>query len=191
MHHTFLLLLCYAYFQVFPLPITLTLLPSLLLPLPSPFPHTQVTTAAVNKQLHAWHIPHTTCNATAEDAFLSLYPAHALPQVMLAAGATPPPHFRDGTPRTGLSLENDIVVIDCKDHYLGGDVSGVESDDALVPVLQMLAKDKVGVVLLLRDPAVADKHTRKALEAAADWGGKPPVLLAKPMVSEKRFQGAL
>ena len=103
---------------------------------------------------------------------------------MLAAGSAPPPLFKDGSPRAGLSLEYDIVIIDCKDHYLGGDVGSVETDNALVPVLQILAKDKVGVVLLLRDPAVANKHTRQALEAAADWGGKLPVLLAKPMVSK-------
>ena len=102
---------------------------------------------------------------------------------MLAAGATPPPLFRDGTPRTGLSLEYDIVVIDCKDAWVGGGEANEEVDTAMVPVLQVLAQAQLGVVLLLRDSAMADARTKAMIAAAADWEGRMPVLLCKPMVS--------
>ncbi|GJP55469.1 hypothetical protein CLOM_g14423 [Closterium sp. NIES-68] len=145
----------------------------------------QVTTAAIAKQLHAWHVPHSTSSSTPEEAFLSLFPAHALPPVMTSPGQSPPTTFPDGTPRDGLSLDYDLVVVDCSQK------KQVQGDPDMLAVLQLLARDRVGVVLLLSRTVARDPGFRKEVEAAADWHGQAPVLLAKPMVRPRALLEAL
>ncbi|CAI5499997.1 unnamed protein product [Closterium sp. Naga37s-1] len=145
----------------------------------------QVTTAAIAKQLHAWHVPHSTSSSTPEEAFLSLFPAHALPPVMTSPGQSPPTTFPDGTPRDGLSLDYDLVVVDCSQK------KQVKGDPDMLSVLQLLARDRVGVVLLLSRTVARDPAFKQEVEEAADWHGQAPVLLAKPMVRPRALLEAL
>ena len=46
---------------------------------------------------------------------------------MLPAGASAPTQFKDGSPRRGLALNYDIVVIDCKGHWLHGEGADEEA----------------------------------------------------------------
>lgn len=73
----------------------------------------QVTIAAIGKQLNAWHIPHSIASTSPENAFLKSFPDGKLPKVVLPHGDEVATVWADGTPKTGLALDYDVVIVDC------------------------------------------------------------------------------
>jgi len=76
----------------------------------------QVTMAAIGKQLNAWHIPHSIASTSPENAFLKSFPEGKLPKVVMPPGDAAATTWADGTPKTGLALVYDIVIVDCSAH---------------------------------------------------------------------------
>ncbi|CAI5532258.1 unnamed protein product [Closterium sp. Naga37s-1] len=167
-----------------PLPVPLVVPPefqSIRVLLVSPL---EVTVCAMQKQLEAWKVPHACLTCTPEEAFLKRLPAGSLPPAPpLPAGQPAPATWRDGSARKGLAEDYDLIVIDCSN-------KPQLIDPMSSAVLELLGRERVGVVVLLKRSQVTER-TEGELKAVRYWRDRCPAMLNKPMVRPKALLEAM
>ncbi|CAI7763002.1 unnamed protein product, partial [Closterium sp. NIES-53] len=143
-----------------------------------------VTVSAMQKQLEAWKVPHACLTCTPEEAFLKRLPAGNLPpSPPLPAGQPAPGTWRDGSARKGLAEDYDLILIDCSN-------KPQLIDPMSTAVLEMLGRERVGVVVLLKRSQVTER-TEGELKAVRYWRDRCPAMLNKPMVRPKALLEAM
>ncbi|GJP57249.1 hypothetical protein CLOM_g16275 [Closterium sp. NIES-68] len=144
----------------------------------------EVTTCAMQKQLEAWRVPHACLTCSPEDAFLKMLPGGTLPPTPpLPPGQPAPATWRDGSSRKGLAEDYDLIVVDFSN-------KPQLTDPMSSAVLEMLGKDRVGVVVLLKRSQITEK-TEAELKAVRNWRDRCPTMLNKPMVRPKALLEAM
>ncbi|CAI5470238.1 unnamed protein product [Closterium sp. Yama58-4] len=167
-----------------PLPVPLVVPPefqSIRVLLVSPL---EVTVIPMQKQLEAWKVPHACLTCTPEEAFLKRLPAGTLPPAPpLPQGQPAPATWRDGSARKGLAEDYDLIIIDfsSKPQLI---------DPMSSAVLEMLGRERLGVVVLLKRSQVSEK-TEGELKAVRYWRDRCPAMLNKPMVRPKALLEAM